>query len=135
MIVDSSVILAVFFDEAHSVWAAAQLQAHRRDLRMSTVNLAECLIIFRSRQPQLADALERRLLDSGIRFMAPDVEQSRLAAHARLRYPLNLGDCFAYALAVAEDCGILAIDRDFKSVDRVILHPDGSDNGSLPSRS
>ena len=82
------------------------MEAHAGELRMSTVNLTECLIRLRDRQPQLADALEARVLESGIRFVPPDVAQAQLAADARLRYPLNLGDCFAYALAKAESLAV-----------------------------
>lgn len=47
------------------------------------------------------------------------MRKSRLA---RLRYPLNLGDCFAYALAKDEDRTLLTLDRDFRRSDlRVIL--------------
>jgi uncharacterized protein with PIN domain len=90
---------------------------------MSTVNLAEALIRIRDRQPQLADQLEQQLLESGIRFVAPDVEQARLAAQARLRYPLNLGDCFAYALSIVEDCAILTLDEQFRRTDQPVVLP------------
>jgi ribonuclease VapC len=123
MVVDTSVILAILFDEAHATWAAEALNAHAGELRMSTVNLAEALILVRDRQPQLADELEAMLLDTGIRLVPPDVDQARFAAAARLRYPLNLGDCFAYALAVAEGCAILTLDGDFRRTDRPIMIP------------
>lgn len=123
MVVDTSIILAVLFEEPHAAWAADALNAHAEELRMSTVNLAEALILVKDRQPQLADALENMLLDAGIRLVPPDVDQARNAAAARLRYPLNLGDCFAYALAIAEDCGILTLDEDFRRTDRPILMP------------
>ncbi len=90
---------------------------------MSTVNLTETLIRLRDRQPQLADELEEGVLESGIRFVAPDVEQARIAARARLQYPLNLGDCFAYALAVQEGCPILTLDRDFLRTDQPVVIP------------
>lgn len=90
---------------------------------MSTVNLAETLIRVRDRQPNLYEQLEAQLLGSGIRFIAPDEQQARIVAEARFRYPLNLGDCFAYALASVEDCPILALDRDFRNVDRPVLFP------------
>jgi uncharacterized protein with PIN domain len=93
---------------------------------MSTVNLAEALILIRDRQPALADDLESRLLTSGIRFVAPDTSQARTAARARVRFPLNLGDCFVYALAVAEACPILTLDRDFRVVDRPVVRAPGS---------
>jgi uncharacterized protein with PIN domain len=89
------------------------------------LNLAESLILIRDRQPALADDLESRLLTSGIRFVAPDTTQAQTAARARLRFPLNLGDCFAYALAVAEACPILTIDPDFRVVDRPVVRPTG----------
>jgi ribonuclease VapC len=126
MVVDTSALLAVYFAEPHGAWAARKLVEHGSELCMSTVNLTETLIRFRDRQPRLADEMEHELLESGIRFVPPDHEQARIAARARLRYPLNLGDCFAYALAVAEDCAILALDQDFRAVDRPLVAPEGS---------
>lgn len=126
MVVDTSVLLAVLFDEPHAAWAAEQLAEHAATLRMSTVNLAETLILVRDRQPHLADVLEQRILDSGMRFVPPDAEQARTAASARLRLPLNLGDCFAYALAVAEGCPILTLDADFARIDHPVVLPRGT---------
>jgi ribonuclease VapC len=123
LVVDTSVILALFFEESNAAWAAQQLTAAATELRMSTVNVTEVLIRVRDRQPQLYDQLEARLLTSGIRFLPPDIEQAKIAAWARLKYPLNLGDCFAYALAVVERCPILTMDRDFRAVDRPVLLP------------
>jgi uncharacterized protein with PIN domain len=42
----------VFFEEPDAEWAVEQLEAHASERRMSTVNLAECLIRIRDRQPQ-----------------------------------------------------------------------------------
>ncbi len=126
MVVDTSVLLAVFFAEPLGPWASERLTEHALALRMSTVNLTEALIRLRDRQPQLYPELEEQLLSSGIRFLPPDIAQARIAAEARLRYPLNLGDCFAYALAVREDCPLLTLDRDFANLDcPVILPPSG----------
>ena len=124
MVVDTSILLAVVFEDAHAEWAVEQLEQHAPHLRMSTVNLAETLILLRDRQPQLFDEIQDQLQELGIRFVPPDIEQARIAADARARFPLNLGDCFAYALAVAEDCAILTLDRDFRAVDREVLLPD-----------
>ncbi len=123
MVVDTSVVLAVLFEEEHAAWAAEQLQRHRGELCMSTVNLTEVLIRLRSQQPELADELSEQVLTGGFRFEAPDTRQAELAAAARLRFPLNLGDCFAYALAIAEDCAILTTDADFRRLDCPILFP------------
>jgi ribonuclease VapC len=123
VVIDTSALLAVFFDEPEGRWVADRLAEHATELRMSTVNLAETLIRVRDRQPQLYDQIEDELLSSGIRFVPPDVEQARIVAEARFRYPLNLGDCFAYALATVEDCPILAKDSDFRKTDRPVLFP------------
>ena len=123
MVVDTSVLLAVFFAEPLGPRASERLTEHALALRMSTVNLTEALIRLRDRQPQLYSGLEEQLLNSGIRFLPPDIAQARIAAEARLRYPLNLGDCFAYALAVREDCPILTLDRNFANLDCPVILP------------
>jgi len=123
VVVDTSVILALYFNEPHAAWAAEQLNRNAGHLRMSTVNLTETLIRIRDRQPTLADSLETQLLGSGIRFVPPDQAQAITAARARLRFPLNLGDCFAYALAVAESCPVLTLDSDFRSLDVPVILP------------
>lgn len=123
MVVDTSVILAIFFKEKHSHWAIEQLNQHAHSLRMSTVNLTETLIHLQDRQPQLFSSLEEKLLHSGIRFVAPTIEQSRIAAQARIKFPLNLGDCFVYALAIHENCPILTLDKDFRALDHAIVYP------------
>jgi uncharacterized protein with PIN domain len=94
VVVDTSVILAVYFGEAQAAWGAEQLNLNAAQLRMSTVNLTEVLIRLRDRQPTLFPELQQRLLSSGIRFIPPDETQAVTAAEARLRFPLNLGDCF-----------------------------------------
>jgi ribonuclease VapC len=123
LVVDTSILLAIFFGESHAAWAVEQLEHNRGALSMSTVNLTETLIILRDRQPARYAQLEMQVVSGGIRFVAPDVEQARIAAEARLRYPLNLGDCFAYALARAEGTEILTLDLDFRSLDVPVVLP------------
>lgn len=123
MVLDTSAVLAVFFKEKHGNWVVEKMNQHARELRMSTINLTEILIHIKDRQPQLFSTLEDKLLHNGIRFVAPDIEQSRIAAEARMKFPLNLGDCFAYALAIKEDCPILTLDKDFKMLNHPIIIP------------
>ncbi len=123
MVIDTSAILAVFFAEKHAEWVSSQMNTHAKELRMSTVNLTETLIHLQDRQPQLFHELEERLLYNGIRFIPPDLNQARIAATARLKFPLNLGDCFAYALALQEGCPILTVDKDFRLLDHAVVHP------------
>ncbi len=123
MIVDTSALLAVLFDEPGAARVSDLMNQHAADLCMSTVNVAETLILLRDRAPRLFPILERRILEAGIRFVAPDLEQAKIAAEARLRYPLNLGDCFAYALARTEGQPLLTLDRDFRKTDLEVLLP------------
>lgn len=120
---DTSILLAIHFGESHGSWAVQRLQENSGLLLMSTVNLTETLIRLRDRQPARFTQLENRLLTSGIRFVPPDLEQARIAAQARLRYPLNLGDCFAYALAKVERLAILTLDSDFRHLDVPVVMP------------
>jgi uncharacterized protein with PIN domain len=124
MVVDTSIILAVFFNEERGYWAAKKMTEHAADLRMSTVSLTEVLIKLEDRQPQQFALLRKKLLDSNIRFVAPNLEQAELAAKYRLRYPLNLGDCFVVALAKKEGCPILTLDKDFTGVDAQVVMPE-----------
>lgn len=123
MVIDTSILLAIFFKEKHSDWAMAEMQKNLSALRMSTVNLTETFIQLLDKQPQLFNKIQNELMHSGIRFVAPDILQSTIAANARIRFPLNLGDCFAYALAHTEGCGILTLDQDFRVLDVPVFHP------------
>ncbi len=123
MVVDTSALLAVLFAEPPAAWLAERMNEHARVLCMSTVNLTEALILARDRRPHTFPALERRILRGTIRFVAPSMTQARIAAHARLKYPLNLGDCFAYALAAEAGLPILATDPDFRRTDAEVVIP------------
>jgi ribonuclease VapC len=122
VIIDSSSALAIYFSEPHGPWALDQFARADR-LLMSTVNLTECLIRIRSRQPDKADELERELLDGKIEFIPPDPPQAIIAARARLQFPLNLGDCFAYALAKTQGVPLLTLDSDFRATDIAVVLP------------
>lgn len=123
LIIDSSLLLAILFAEPTASWAEAQLTANAGKLEMSTVNLTEVLIRLRDRRPKDLTQLESQILNSGIRFVAPDVEQALLAADARMKFPLNLGDCFAYALAKTRNLGLVTLDQDFRGVDVPVVLP------------
>jgi ribonuclease VapC len=123
VVVDISVVLAVLFNEEAGPWALDQLQKNRHDLQMSTVNYAEALILIQDRQPRLFREIRERMEESSLRLIPPTAEQAEIAASARLRYPLNLGDCFAYALAKQEACPLLTLDRDFRKTDVKVILP------------
>jgi ribonuclease VapC len=123
MIIDTSALLAIFFDETNSNWVAQKMNNLSSDLMMSTVNLAETLILLQDRQPNLCQEIEEKLFASNIRFIPPDIIQAKIASEARLKFPLNLGDCFVYALAKQSNCAILTLDKDFLQVDCQIIFP------------
>ncbi len=104
-------------------WCVGQLQSHAAELLMSTVNYAEVLILISDRQPKLALQLRDEISALPIRFVAPSVGQAEIAAEARMKFPLNPGDCFAYALAKEQDCVLLTLDRDFRKTDLLVLLP------------
>ena len=104
----------------HDVRAARE---YADRLLMSTVNYAEALILIQDRQPHLFAELRDALQSSSIRLVAPTPEHAETAAAARLRYPLNLGDCFAYALARHEDVPLLTLDRDFRRTGLKLVLP------------
>lgn len=124
MILDTSAVVSVLFGEEHAKWCISQIEASSGNLRMSTVNLAEVLILTKSKGGEGGVlAVKASLRDWGVVFVPPDGEQAEIAAQARLRYPLNLGDCFAYALAQVTGDTLLTLDRDFKGTDISILLP------------
>ena len=66
------------------------------------------------------DVLERL----GIEFMSPNRDIVSIVGEARQRFPLNFGDCFAYAHARLLGEPLLTLDADFLKTDLPdVLHP------------
>ena len=116
MVVDSSALLAVLFAEPQAQRIAELLSAAERPI-ISAVNYAECLIRVLDRAPDSAETLERALAGFALEVVPVDLLLASIAANARLRYPINLGDCFAYALAKTRNVPLLTLDRDFRKTD------------------
>ena len=92
-----------------------------RQRHCARVAPGEVVILLRSKQPTTAAKFEAILLSSGIKFHAPDESIALVVADARLKYPLNLGDCFVYALAKSLNEPILALDSDFAKTDARVV--------------
>ena len=132
MIVDTSVIVAILGGEPEGV-AFARLIADAADARISAATYVELGIVVDGRQdPVLSSALDRFLLDAGLRVEPLTSEQARIARDAYRRFGrtsgsparLNMGDCFAYALA--RDLGepLLFKGNDFKETDiELVIEP------------
>jgi ribonuclease VapC len=123
VVVDTSALLAIYFNEQPALWVIAQLESAPTVPVMSTVNLAECLILLRDRNPKGFSELEDRLLSEPLQFVPPSSSQAQVAADARGRYPLNLGDCFAYTLAKERGEPLITLDVDFRRTDIEVLLP------------
>jgi ribonuclease VapC len=103
MVVDSSAIIAVVFEEQDQ---RTYLDAMRSaDLTMSAPTLLECRLVAYRRAGPMADAKLLTLIDAlSIEIAAFDESLVSLAADAYRRFgkgraALNFGDCFSYALA------------------------------------
>ncbi len=123
MVIDTSALMAVFFKEEQGPWVTNLMEENRGLLRMSLINLTELLILLEDHQPQLFPKLKDELMTSGIRFVAPTNELAAIAAQARLRFSINLGDCFAYALSKVEDVPLLTLDRNLRKTDAQVVMP------------
>jgi ribonuclease VapC len=124
MVVDSSALLAILQDEPER---RAFLEAlDRADTRrMSVANFVEVSMVVDARQgPAGILDLDRFLSKASFELVPVDVAQAHLAREAfsrfgrgRHRASLNLGDCFAYALARALGEQLLCKGDDFVYTD------------------
>ena len=124
MIVDASAILAVLFKESDAErFENAIVEASR--CRMSMANFLEAAIVLESRSG--ADTgidLDSYLEEAGIELESVTLEQAQAARRAWRRFGkgnhpagLNLGDCFAYALAEVSGEPLLFKGGDFELTD------------------
>ncbi len=116
MVVDTSALLAVLFGEPHAERIAEILSSANQPM-MSAVNYTECLIRVLDRAPEAANTLEIALAAFDLEVVPVDRVLANTAAQARLQYPINLGDCFAYSLAKARGLALLTLDSDFNKTD------------------
>jgi ribonuclease VapC len=124
MIIDSSALLAILYQEGDAVTFSEAI-ASEPICRMSAANFLEAAIVIDSH----GDAEASRQLDAFIRSAAIVIEsvtldQVQVARQAYLdfgkgRHPagLNFGDCFAYALARSTGEPLLHKGEDFSKTD------------------
>jgi ribonuclease VapC len=124
MIVDTSVVIAVLRGESDAAEIAVALE--RADIcRMSAVTYVETAVVTDSnRNPVLSRRLDDLLHDSRIQVESVTPMQAEIARYAyrdfgkgRHKAGLNLGDCFAYALAKAVGEPLLFKGDDFNHTD------------------
>ncbi len=125
MIVDSSALLAVLLAEpARDAITKAMAQAED-GMRISAVNFVEASVVIETRKGAAGLlALDRLIEKAGVEVAIIDEKVAREARDAyrnfgKGRHPakLNLGDCFAYALAKTLSEPLLCTGNDFAKTD------------------
>ena len=124
MIVDTSVIIAILKDE-QDAGAIGAILSRSRDCRMSAVSYVEAgAVVDGSRNPVLSRRFDELVRDVEIAVEPVTLNQARIAREAyrdfgrgRHKAGLNLGDCFAYALAKEMDEPLLFKGDDFRHTD------------------
>jgi ribonuclease VapC len=124
MIVDASAVLAILFDEPEKA-EFRDLLLMTPELAMSPVNYLEASVrADDKRHPGKGPELDVLLAEFGVQIVSVTEDQAKFARQAYQRYgkgnhaaKLNLGDCFAYALARARNEPLLFKGDDFRQTD------------------
>ncbi|MHB1501496.1 MAG: type II toxin-antitoxin system VapC family toxin [Candidatus Dormibacteria bacterium] len=124
MVLDTSALAAVLFDEPERAEFIRQIAAAPHRL-ISSATLLEASIVVESRRGEVAGReLDLFLHRAKVQTVAVDGEQAELARAAWRRYGkgrhpagLNFGDLFAYALARARGEDLLFKGDDFTKTD------------------
>jgi len=125
MVVDTSALIAILFDEPEKSILASAIDA-ASDAKVSAVTRVEAMMVYLGRrQSDPADVID--LVDIlGLKTIDVDRAQADRALDAFTRFGkgrhparLNLGDCFAYALAATLNEPLLFKGDDFAQTDIV----------------
>jgi ribonuclease VapC len=124
MVVDTSALLAVLFDEPEAEGFARAI-ARAEVSRMSAANLLEAGIVADCQtDPRTGRQLDALVANFHLRIEPVTEEQVGIARQAYLDYgrgnhpaKLNFGDCFAYALTKATAEPLLFKGNDFEQTD------------------
>ena len=125
MIVDTSALVAILRGEADAELFIDALAAEA-DPRVSAAMLVEtAAVVDANRDPVLSRRLDELLEASGVQVEPLTEEHARIARQAYRDFGkgsghaagLNLGDCFAYALAAATGEPLLFKGNDFSETD------------------
>jgi ribonuclease VapC len=123
IVLDSSALLAIVMDEPRADTMQAALEAAQAYL-ISAGTLSEALIVSRRRNAHVAGLMGALLERLAPEVIPVDAAFARLVADAYDRFGrgvhpagLNLGDCFAYALARNRGAPHLYVGDDFAKTD------------------
>ena len=122
MVIDTSAIVAILFDEPDQRRYGEAIEAATVRL-VSAVTRVELAFVIEGRKREAGrERLERFFQLTGAEIVAVTPQQAEIAVGAfrrfgRGRARLNIGDCFSYALAVASDHALLFKGDDFGHTD------------------
>lgn len=124
-VLDTSALAAVVFGEPDAELLLAAMTSAAGDLLLSAATAVEVGIVVAAKQGPTASHDLRLLIDGlGVTVVPLDATQAEFAVAAwrrfgKGRHPagLNLGDCFAYALAKSQGAELLFKGRDFSQTD------------------
>ncbi len=124
MVIDSSAVIAILFDEPERRTFTLAIERDPRRL-ISAGNLLECALLAEARRGESAGReLDLLLHRADVQTIPVDANQVELARSAwrhfgKGRHPaaLNFGDCFAYALSAAAEEPLLFKGEDFARTD------------------
>lgn len=122
MVIDSSALIAILFDEPERLELESLINSDPLRLISAVTKLEAGMVMVGQRGS--AEPLDRLLATISARIIPFDDHQADIAREAFTRYGkgrheagLNFGDCAAYALAVAEGEPLLFKGRDFSATD------------------
>lgn len=124
MVIDTSAVVAILFDEPQRHTLAEAIEADPTRL-LCTANLLESALVVEARRGEPAgrelDLLLHRASVDAVSVTAEHVEVARRAwrRYGKGNHPagLNFGDCFAYALAACSGERLLFVGDDFAQTD------------------
>jgi ribonuclease VapC len=125
MIVDASALLAILLRESDEIRYSGVLSEYPDQAFISPVNYLEiALRVDRGDMPEISAKVDELLARLDVKIAKITPEQAYLARQAHQRFGkgnhparLNLGDCFAYALAKARNEPLLFKGDDFRLTD------------------
>ena len=120
--IDSSALIAILLDEPEKSTFVRLIESTKTCL--SPINFVEAGMVAMTRREAGLAKFDALLADLGVTIHPADAAQARLARDTYRRYGkgnhharLNLGDCFAYALAQAMNAPLLYKGDDFAKTD------------------
>lgn len=127
MVIDTSVLVAIFFGEAERQKFLVAITAAGSRL-VSAATVLETGIVLEARQGEAAGReFDLFVVRANLQIVPVDAEQADLARSAWRKYGkgrhaagLNFGDCFSYAVAKASGEPLLAKGADFARTDLAI---------------